>query len=47
MTVRAQPGHLDDDYEGDDWDGGYGRQDLGRKRGRRESPPHSRSRRHR
>ncbi|CAK0781843.1 hypothetical protein CVIRNUC_005485 [Coccomyxa viridis] len=47
MTVRAQPSHLEDDYEGDDWDGGYGRQDLGRKRGRRESPPHSRSRRHR
>ena len=47
MTVRAQPSHLEDDYEGDDWDGGYRRQDLGRKRGRRESPPHSRSRRHR
>ncbi len=48
LTVRARPGRPEDDYEADDWDGSYGgRGDYGRKRGRRESPPPSRSRRHR
>ena len=47
MAIRARPGRGEDDYEGDDWDGGYGRGDYGRKRGRRESPSHGRSRRHR
>ena len=47
LTVRARAGRPEDDYEGDDWEGGYGRGEYGRRRGRRESPPHSRSRRHR
>lgn len=47
MAIRARPGRGEEDYEGDDWDGGFGRGDYGRKRGRRESPSHSRSRRHR
>ncbi|CAL5221193.1 g3341 [Coccomyxa viridis] len=47
LTVRARAGRPEEDYEGDDWEGGYGRGEYGRRRGRRESPPHSRSRRHR
>lgn len=47
LTVRARAGRPEDDYEGDDWEGSYGRGEYGRRRGRRESPPHGRSRRHR
>ncbi len=47
LTVRARAGRPDDDYEGDDWEGSYGRGEYGRRRGRRDSPPHGRSRRHR
>lgn len=45
--MRARGGRPEEEYEGEEWEGGYGRGEFGRKHGRRESPPHGRSRRHR
>ena len=47
MTMRAKAGRPEEEYEGEEWEGGYGRGEYARTRGRRESPSHSRSRRHR